>query len=297
MSPCTSVYTPIVRSASSVMTTAFGVKKNGVYLATIFALSHRTSSNQTLTPTGAPTPGRASCRSDICVDDGNDCCDAGNESTGCSLNGYVVTRVSSPNSTTTCENHYHCCFNSTEKDLYEKDFCSKHYCRSPDRGRGYDCYAGTWAEPCICSKGSARETGATIHFDGLKYYEYTCCMYGSNEGRECGGYSDPFFLSMIIIVPAILVAAVAYCCYYCYKKRKNAPWHHKHGFLRRKTAEQNPTPSLAHTAQRHQYSHCQQQRQQEPYTFGRVLSAPLSSITNNHQNVPSAPPAPKYFKW
>ena len=53
----------------------------------------------------------------------------------------------------------------------------------------HDCWAGSPGEPCTCSQGEARETGATHHDGQHNYYEYTCCTVGSGRsgrGEECG---------------------------------------------------------------------------------------------------------------
>jgi hypothetical protein len=73
--------------------------------------------------------------------------------------------------------------------------CSTSYCTSPDGSGGYDCYAGSSVEPCTCSQGTASTTGATTQYQGVTYYEYTCCDSESNSygyesvGKDCGDYN------------------------------------------------------------------------------------------------------------
>ena len=69
-------------------------------------------------------------------------------------------------------------------------YCSQMWCTS-DGGdyEHHDCWAGSPGEPCTCSQGEARETGATHHDGQHNYYEYTCCTVGSGRsgrGEECG---------------------------------------------------------------------------------------------------------------
>ena len=219
-----------------------------------------TLSNHTYVPTKAPSSNVSSyCRTDICDDYDNDCCVSANETMICSLSGYTVMPVNSSFSVavneTSCH-YYHCCITDTKNDQdggndqkeEEEDTCSQDYCKSRN------CYAGSWSKPCECSEGVARETGKTIHYNGEKHHEYTCCVNGFNEGRECGEYNESLFLTIVIAVPIILLVALSYCCYFCYKVRKNAPWHYKYGFLRRKNCKHN---NFVPTAQQH---HCQHQR-------------------------------------
>ena len=65
-------------------------------------------------------------------------------------------------------------------------------CTSPNGSGGRDCWAGSDVEPCTCSSGKARVTGATTMYQGKRYYEYTCCTseaHGKNvDYGECGDY-------------------------------------------------------------------------------------------------------------
>ena len=67
--------------------------------------------------------------------------------------------------------------------------CSQLWCTSP----GDDCWAGSRYEPCLCMRGTARETGQTFEVDatGAIYHEYTCCTNAnaSNVGESCGTHS------------------------------------------------------------------------------------------------------------
>ena len=69
--------------------------------------------------------------------------------------------------------------------------CSQEDCRSPGVDDEPDCWAGTANEQCSCSQGEARLTGKTYYMDseGTTYYEYTCCIGGSNTGPGCGDFS------------------------------------------------------------------------------------------------------------
>lgn len=175
-----------------------------------------------------------------------------------------------------------------------EDSCSNTSCKSPDGKGGFDCYAGSWSEPCECSEGIARETGKTIHYQGEKYYEYTCCVNGSNEGRECGEYNESLFLTLVIALPILFLAALSYSCYYCYKVRKSAPWHHKHGFLRRKQGKYSNPPSSLPTLQQHHH----QLHSRVPLPgFSSIVPGRVIQHTNERVALPSAtaPPAPTFM--
>ena len=67
--------------------------------------------------------------------------------------------------------------------------CSTQWCSSPGGASGSnDCWAGSTNEPCSCSRGQARPTGQTTNYQGITYYQYTCCVGGSNVGEQCGDY-------------------------------------------------------------------------------------------------------------
>ena len=60
-------------------------------------------------------------------------------------------------------------------------------CTSPDGHGGTDCWAGSKVQPCSCSHGYAKSTGATIQHEGITYHKYKCCPDGGGEG-ECGDF-------------------------------------------------------------------------------------------------------------
>ena len=92
-----------------------------------------------------------------------------------------------------------------------QDDCSQDRCRSPNGEGGYDCWAGSAGEACACSAGEARETGQTVDYDGTKYYEYTCCIHGSNVGEECGDNTHESAAAVMGILAIIVFCACLVC--------------------------------------------------------------------------------------
>ena len=89
-------------------------------------------------------------------------------------------------------------------------------CTSPDGRGGTDCWAGSKVQPCSCSHGYAKATGATVQHRGVTYYKYKCCPDGGGEG-ECGDF-DPRLAAAnrayATAVSAILVSLLVWaaCC-------------------------------------------------------------------------------------
>jgi len=99
--------------------------------------------------------------------------------------------------------------------------CSQQWCESPSTVDGTsDCWAGSAFEECSCSRGSARETGLTLDYEGDTYYEYTCCTSGG-DGEVCGDYIGHWFGWVILVIVLLIICGVIVCSYYCCCSRKN----------------------------------------------------------------------------
>jgi len=71
--------------------------------------------------------------------------------------------------------------------------CYTDWCTSPDGHGGYDCWAGSSAEPCTCMEGKAKETGKSLEHEGRTYYGYACCIDdGTNNGTLTGEHCGDF---------------------------------------------------------------------------------------------------------
>ena len=71
--------------------------------------------------------------------------------------------------------------------------CYTDWCTSPDGHGGYDCWAGSSAEPCTCMEGKAKETGKSLEHEGRTYYGYACCKDdGTNNGTLTGEHCGDF---------------------------------------------------------------------------------------------------------
>lgn len=143
------------------------------------------------------------CEPDACLENGGydyDCCGL-EGTTGCS--GDHVFSLTANNG---CMwNAGTCC---TPTSLGN---CSMEFCSSPGIGDENDCWAGAAFEPCTCSTGSARMTGATLDYEGTTYHEYTCCPDGSGidtQGEICGDYIRHWVVGVIFGA----IVCIAICC-------------------------------------------------------------------------------------
>lgn len=100
--------------------------------------------------------------------------------------------------------------------------CSQDRCTSPSTDEGSkDCWAGSPKEPCTCSEGEARETGAQTEYKGETYFEYSCCDGGSNVGEECGNFEpagSPVVLFVILGVLFSLCVVCLVCGCICWRR-------------------------------------------------------------------------------
>jgi len=113
--------------------------------------------------------------------------------------------------------------------------CSQNWCTSPDEHGGNDCFAGSDVEACTCSRGTAKQTGTQVHYEGKRYFEYTCCdgdydygARGAPEGDECGDYNPDHAVGaaiigfvFVLVVICGLACGITGCCYGC----PGCPWY------------------------------------------------------------------------
>ena len=108
----------------------------------------------------------------------------------------------------------------------ESEFCSQAFCTSPDTTGGYDCWAGSDAEPCTCSQGEARMIDYPenhVEYFGKVYYEYTCCWRddGSNTGEMCGNYKgEENTAALGFLFLLCICCCCCCCCGYAYNQQQ-----------------------------------------------------------------------------
>lgn len=139
----------------------------------------------------------------------------------------LTNRTQSVNGVTVWE--YTCCFGSGPQIVNTTcalGACSSSACTSKDDsnaagGSGTDCYAGAIVQPCTCSGNlQAVLTGPTKYFDGIKYYQYTCCPANTPGvvGDDCADFSiynvvTKVVVPVVVFLCVMICACVGFCVY------------------------------------------------------------------------------------
>lgn len=146
----------------------------------------------------------------------SDCCALGLDRAGCLDEVNFVATLENNNGCFWNDNKGTCCKQRTGQ-------CSKDWCTSPGV-IGHDCWAGSFAENCTCKQGNVVMTGETDMFDGVKYYEYTCCLGGTHE-ENCGDHPNWGAIIVIILVCGTLGCICCGLTIYCFtqKNRQRRP--------------------------------------------------------------------------
>lgn len=152
---------------------------------------------------------RADCDPSACTEYNkfdSDCCGL-DWSVGCTGN-HRLTFDGGDSETRCAWNAGTCCV-----PIQDAGTCDETWCSSPTGGETRDCWAGGDGERCTCTRGSARETGAVTDVWGIKYYHYTCCIGGENQGETCGDVAEYLRVQqlMIVIISVCIAASVLGC--------------------------------------------------------------------------------------